>query len=194
MFTSVRLPGAGRLLAVRSVDVFRARPPGSHLHAPTAASDSERAYACYSIEAQFSPSADSDTFLEEVKMLDYTVSTDPTDPIFYSTCMMYRIVTEWFPIDDDAKSAETAVLRQWNFSGWCLDCDSYYQNYLNRTKPSLDDYHTPQCKDFSSLFFCQPFHSPVANFSPPYPYHHYCRCREFYQPKGGSTTSAKIAT
>jgi len=47
-----------------------------------------RGYGCYGLEAQMAPSADSETFLEDVKRLDYTISSDPEDPIFYSTCLV----------------------------------------------------------------------------------------------------------
>ena len=72
---------------------------------------------------------------------------------------MYRVVSEWLPIDDGASDADTASLRHWNFSGWCLDCDSYFRNYINRSTPELDYYQTSQCESP----FC--FYRPLSNQS-----------------------------
>ena len=117
-YVRVRLPGEGRILALRSVDVFRSKPVGENVKDHTSAEESKRGYACYGVEAPAAPSASSENFLEEVKKLDYQVSTDPTDPIFYSTCMMYRIVYDWLPIKDDAAEA-AGTQRQWNYR-WLL--------------------------------------------------------------------------
>ena len=58
----------------------------------------------------------------------------PGDPIFYSTCLVYDVKTEWLPIAESRESlaAEGSVGRQWNFSGYCLDCDSYYQARIKK--------------------------------------------------------------
>ena len=167
-YVRVRLPGSGRALALRSVDVFRAEPKGVPLS--TSAEDPQRGYACYGTEAQLTHEATTETFLEEVKLLDYTISTDPRDPIFYSTCFHFEIVTNWLPIFDLSVDVDNAVHRQFNFSGHCLSCESYFQNYLNRTDPSLNGYISPQwywqssgdCEDCDAKYgFTDPSISPT---------------------------------
>ena len=62
------------------------------------------------------------------------------DPIFYSTCLVWGVTTEWLPIASDTR--ETNTIPASNYSGWCLDCDSYYSNFLNKSvDPTMD---TPQ--------------------------------------------------
>ena len=167
-YVRVRLPGQGRILSLANVDVFRTKPVG--IPTETALDDSKRGYGCYGVEAHYAPDASSANFLEEVKVLDYTISLDPKDPIFYSTCLTYETTIEWLPIQDDSSSADTEVARQWNFSGWCLDCDSYYQNFVNKTSAlevTPQWWFSPICEDCDVKFgFKDPNPSPAPSYTP----------------------------
>ena len=70
-FVRVRLPGANRILSYASIDVYRDGPAG--IPAETSAEDNKRGYACYGVETQLAPDANSETFLEDVKQLHYTI-------------------------------------------------------------------------------------------------------------------------
>ena len=62
---------------------------------------------------------------------EYTISTDPTDPIFYSTCFTYQIRRKFRSIKDAPPPL------QWNYNGRCLDCENYHEHMrkFNITRP-----------------------------------------------------------
>jgi hypothetical protein len=190
-FLRVRLPGRTRAISLDYVDAYRTRP--KHAKVKTEATDPKRDLSCYSIESHEPPAPLSADFLEEIKVLNYQISLDPTDPIFYSTCFTYEAIPEWLPLESE--TIDTAGFT-WSknisvdftlfvcfvttnttlshslalilapstlssdFSGHCLDCDSYYENYLARNRsfdPLVDS--PPQwwftkevCVDCTKLF------------------------------------------
>ena len=64
---------------------------------------------------------------------EYIVSTDPEDPIFYSTCYVREANITWLT----SELEENSVSSPWRFNGQCLDCVSYHKNN------NLDDAEFP---------------------------------------------------
>jgi len=156
-FVRVRLPGPDRAVFLdpsEGLRAYRTAPKGVRLGSQSPKESPVHELACYGIETFDPPDANSEEFLEKLKQLDYSISLDPQDPIFYSTCLIFDQVTEWLPLSSEGGSS-SASQRPWNFSGHCLDCDSFKQNYIDR----------PNVTDAASFMSPQVRPIPVASSS-----------------------------
>jgi hypothetical protein len=61
----------------------------------------------------------------------YTVTRDPENPIFYSTCM-YRYVGNWFPGYGEVPKV---TMGPWRFGDKCLDCKSRVESAVSGAVP-----------------------------------------------------------
>jgi hypothetical protein len=115
-YVRVELPGAHRILHVPlgGISIYRTEPNPSNVKVGD--------YAAYSV-AVATPTK---------TRPEYTISTDPTDPIFYSTCYTYQVGSTFLPIVDDPPQPE------WNYHGKCLDCGNYHEN-LNKSDATSPD-------------------------------------------------------
>ena len=104
-YVRVHLPGRDRIFSA-AVEVARAAPK----RAPAGA----RGLACYGVEARVA------TEIEP----EYITSTDPEDPVFYSTCYVRDRQVAFAPTPWDNPPAP----EQWRFHGQCLDCGSFEAN------------------------------------------------------------------
>ena len=62
----------------------------------------------------------------------YILSKDPEDPIFYSTCYIYKSGVQWLP------TIKQNVKRDWAFNTQCLECSSYEANEANNATTPKD--------------------------------------------------------
>lgn len=103
----VYLPGTARSL-VFDVLVSRAVPD-----IPAALQDT---HVCYGVEAR----------PQTATTPEFVISTDPEDPIFYSTCYSREKNITWLtpnpPLD------VSAPVPRWRFNQHCLDCATYHHN------------------------------------------------------------------
>ena len=62
----------------------------------------------------------------------YVLSNDPEDPIFYSTCYIYKSGVQWLP------TVKQEVKRDWSMNTQCLRCDNYEANEANNASTPRD--------------------------------------------------------
>ena len=91
------------------------------------------------------------------------------DTCFFSVVKIWDVVIDWLPIAEEGTATDGQ--RIWNFSGWCLDCDSYYQNYLNKSvDPTTETpqwYFNNECEDCNVKYgFDKPTHEPTHSPRP----------------------------
>ena len=126
-YLQVWLPGQGRLFSADEVRVHRARLPGPE--GVPLRTDAGKQMTCYGLEARQPPEATDPDVLAEAKNHPYqTVTSNPEDPIFYSTCYVRAIIKEWLPVEGDG--ADAGASAAWSFANGthCLDCNSYVTN------------------------------------------------------------------
>ena len=80
---------------------------------------------------------------------EYTISEDPKDPVFYSTCYTYTLGKRWRPAGQNGVELAPA---NWHFNGRCLDCETYLDNQRrhNDTSPESRTVKwtmSPSCRD-----------------------------------------------
>merc|ERR1712096_223985 len=105
---------------------FKAKPvpplPGNRTS--SSSSSPGTALVCYGVEARSAMAL-------PVPVMEYTTSTDPEDPIFYSTCFIREEDWIWEPSPKKAAASptkggeDTAVVPMWAFGRKCLDCGTY---------------------------------------------------------------------
>lgn len=83
----------------------------------------------------------------------YVLSQDPEDPIFYSTCYVYKSGVQWLP------TIKQSVDGDWAFSTQCLECSAYRANEANNATTPKDG-KTPKwivsstCTDCNNPTLC----------------------------------------
>ena len=83
----------------------------------------------------------------------YILSKDPEDPIFYSTCYIYKSGVQWLP------TIKQNVKRDWAFNTQCLECSAYEANEANNATTPKDG-KTPKwlvsrtCTDCNNPTLC----------------------------------------
>ena len=83
----------------------------------------------------------------------YVLSNDPEDPIFYSTCYIYKSGVQWLP------TVKQEVKRDWSMNTQCLRCDNYEANEANNASTPRDG-QTPKwitsnvCSDCNNVELC----------------------------------------
>lgn len=103
-YLSVKLPGSARYLTVEV---------SAYLFAPLVPAN-ENPLVCYGLEArQSAPTTP-----------EYLISTDPEDPIFYSTCYVRNPNIVWLPL----VNPQPTVTERWRFDGRCITCESFQRN------------------------------------------------------------------
>jgi len=101
-YVRVHLPGTKRIFEAEVV-VNKAQP--------TLPKDS---FVCYAVEAR--------TQTETAP--EITITDDPMDPAFYSTCYVREQDIAWRP----PAIKSTPAKPKWEYNGQCLDCDTYERN------------------------------------------------------------------
>lgn len=85
---------------------------------------SENDYICYGVEAR----------TQTETSPEYVVTTDPEDPIFYSTCWVREKNITWLPphkkVDVPSKT--------WKFNGQCLDCSAFNNSLMSANSTTMD--------------------------------------------------------
>eukprot|EP00040_Diaphanoeca_grandis_P016032 m.82506 g.82506 ORF g.82506 m.82506 type:complete len:1642 (+) comp25523_c0_seq1:122-5047(+) len=104
-YIRIHLPGKNRIF---SADVTVARTTPKALAPDTK--------VCYALAAREKKST----------APEFIISTDPEDPIFYSTCFERRRVIEFKPLPDKAPLPKP----RWSFNGQCLKCENYEKNLI----------------------------------------------------------------
>ena len=119
-YLHVHLPGSGRIFS-GTVSVNRAeqaqptvQQPSSSSSSAVASSGTNHDMACYAVQARDQTST----------APEYIVTTDPHDPVFYSTCYVKSERVEWLPL----QNVEQPVKPEFIFGGNCLECSSYRAN------------------------------------------------------------------
>ena len=83
----------------------------------------------------------------------YIISNDPEDPVFYSTCYIFKSGVQWLP------TVKQEVKRDWAFNTQCLSCDNYETNEANNATTPRDG-KTPKwitsntCSDCNNEELC----------------------------------------
>jgi hypothetical protein len=83
----------------------------------------------------------------------YVLSNDPEDPIFYSTCYIFKSGVQWLP------TIKQVTKRDWAFNTQCLSCDNYETNEANNATTPRDG-KTPKwitsnaCSDCNNVELC----------------------------------------
>jgi hypothetical protein len=140
----IQLPGSRRILPPTPITVNTYVPPAANLYTPA-----NQTFICYGVAAR-----DQTTTTPQ-----YSVVTDPEDPVFYSTCFVRAPNVTWLdstpPPPDD----------QWRYgSGDCLACDSVaaefndFSDTLLETPSWTIQANTDQCVD------CQREPEPKASW------------------------------
>lgn len=106
-YVYVQLPStsSNRILAPAAIEVFRAKP------APAP----EGSLLCYGLQ----PKAESNI---PVFSPQYTTTTDPEDPRFYSTCYLYKPNITFLPLEG-TQTETSSRPDSWHFTSRCLDCE-----------------------------------------------------------------------
>lgn len=107
-YVYVQLPGSGRIFPL-DVQVNRYRPD----------SVTPGARACYGVEAREMTSTTP----------EYIVTSDPEDPIFYSTCYVREPNIKWLGREPQAPPS------RWRYQNHCLDCSVYHENKQVKSDP-----------------------------------------------------------
>jgi len=102
----VYLPGQQRSL-VFDVKVYRSKPD-----IPLDRQNTTK--VCYGVEAHPQTATDP----------EFTIVTDPEDPMFYSTCYAREKNITWL----GAALTSSAPVGRWRFNEHCLDCATYHHN------------------------------------------------------------------
>ena len=71
----------------------------------------------------------------------YVLSNDPEDPIFYSTCYIYKSGVQWLP------TVKQEVKRDWSMNTQCLRCDNYEANEANNAESADNADDTGESKE-----------------------------------------------
>ena len=151
-YVRVQLHGKRRILDVR-IDVVGteiAVPPGT---------DRSDAKLCYGVMARSARSL-------PTPLMEYQVSNDPHDPVFYSTCYIREPKRLW-QAHQWHESVKT--VRDFRLETTCLRCDSYQaslDHVLNQTyvphwtiDPTCTNCDAPSTSNFSSLAYLE--HDPL---------------------------------
>ena len=139
-YVQISLPGDGkRIMPTVFVTAHRASiPPLQDADPATAAASTNPRLqtVCYGLKPQPPPAADAVDLLAAAKIHPKTiVDSNPSDPIFWSTCYERVIAKEWLSLAGDASGAEAGDLSRagvpysFNNGTQCLACESVRQNY-----------------------------------------------------------------
>jgi hypothetical protein len=123
-FVQVVLPGTGRILALDEIRVHGAKLPS--VAGIPSRTESRKPMACYGLMARDPPTADDPNLLADAKNPPkQVVSDNPMDPVFYSTCLVRAVVTEWLPLLLSGSESSTGSSVEWSFNNHshCLACD-----------------------------------------------------------------------
>mmetsp|Transcript_31071 Transcript_31071/g.49976 ORF Transcript_31071/g.49976 Transcript_31071/m.49976 type:complete len:1169 (-) Transcript_31071:2462-5968(-) len=123
-FVRIQLLGQNRILALSGVDVFRKEPPKSS------------SMICYGVELEAQEQRENNGAPQ------FVLSSDPSDPIFYSSCYLIKPTQVWLPYKETATGGGTAGTGSASFpwvvdGGKCLNCSSLAQNYRNAHHQSM---------------------------------------------------------
>ena len=111
-YVRIEFPGDHRILPLHLLDVsvFRVEPR----------EDVAADYIAYAVVKR-SPT---------LTRPEYKISTDPKDPIFYSTCYSFEEGKKWLPTESVGEAPE------WSYNGKCIDCENYRANSARRNSLS----------------------------------------------------------
>ena len=125
-YVRVHLPGTQRIFDAKvTVNVLKPVLP-------------QDAFVCYAVEAR-------EAQVLPKPVMEVTITDDPMDPAFYSTCYVREQDIQWRPTPKGPPAK-----AKWQYNGQCLACSSFEQNQLphNRTEmPAIPWVISDRCED-----------------------------------------------